>query len=1061
MRVVLLGPVTAESGEGPLRLGGLKQRAVFALLTLNARRVVPLDRFVDELWPAEPPSRATLGLQSYVSRLRRMLAASDDPEAPRLLTRPPGWLLDLDPASVDVVRFETLLAQARHAPAPRPLLAEALALWQGEPLADLQEIAFAREEAARLNELRLSAEELALDAALSAGDADTAASARFVAANPFREQGVRALALGLYRSGRQPEALAAITRLRHALADELGLDPSTETQSLESGILRHDPTLTLEPPPHPSQPTAISPAPPAATSPVAVSPAPPVATSPVAVSPAPPVATSPAAVSTAPPAAISPVPPAATSPTSSRRFSIPPMSDLSLESGASGISASDVNGGLLGRDVALAAVDFAVARGRDGQGTLLVLEGLAGAGKTTLLEAVAERVAAAGGQTVHGSGVGTGATPALWPWVTIVREIAERMPDSEPGDAARHALDLMRAGGPAATTAPNGSQTRLFRGVVDLLLAAHRRAPLGVVLDDLQWVDPDSLTLLALAVDQLTAHGVVFAVAVRVGEPGADAVAAMLQGVRRDTIVRPPLPGLAVQDVAEIVRRLSGRVPDTDVAAAVHRRTLGNPFFVGELVRLLSSEQRLDPAAVHEALPTGVEEVLKRRLERLPQQTVALLTVAALAGGPVDVDTLAAVTGLDADAVLDACETALLAELLVEDGPGFALRHDLVRQTLERGVSQARRVRLHARLAETLRTRGVLAPPDVVAVARHLTLAEPVVGPAAVPFLAAAADDAVTRNAYREAERLLEQALSLATRAPDRAEAARLTRSVQSRLFVVRIWSGGPPSETGTTDEPDPAESTAGWVNALVTRAVTGRYGEVVAIAERALASRLDPAAEAAAHFVAGWGQTVRGRLDEASTHLRAYETLDASLPTSSLVPAVRVAAAGYAAVIAHCQGDDDAANRASQSSASRAAGNENLQMEADLYASWLLAMRGNAESCRRRAAACARTADAQGHPQFGRHAHVLLAWSDTLLGDPSAAFRADEAYEGVAASGVLLFEPFYLLLRAEAHLSAGRTDRASELVAEASARSSVLGDVCLAPRLVALAARVQGSRKP
>ena len=110
MRVSLLGPVSAESGGAELGLGGLKQRAVFALLALNAPRVVSLDRLVDELWPREPPSRATLGLQSYVSRLRRVLAAAADadPEVPRLVTRPPGWLLDLDPALVDVTRFEQL-----------------------------------------------------------------------------------------------------------------------------------------------------------------------------------------------------------------------------------------------------------------------------------------------------------------------------------------------------------------------------------------------------------------------------------------------------------------------------------------------------------------------------------------------------------------------------------------------------------------------------------------------------------------------------------------------------------------------------------------------------------------------------------------------------------------------------------------------------------------------------------------------------------------------------------------------------------------------------------------
>ncbi|WP_250031022.1 BTAD domain-containing putative transcriptional regulator [Paractinoplanes maris] len=957
MRVVLLGPVSAESRGVSFRLGGLKQRAVFALLALNARRVVPLDRFVDELWSEEPPSRATLGLQSYVSRLRRVLAA--DPEAPRLLTQPPGWTLDLDPAAVDVTRFEELIARARKSADARELLSEALGLWHGEPLADLQAVPFAREEAARLGELRLGAEEMLLEAALVTGDAETvvAAGGRFVAANPFRERGWRALALGLYRTGRQSEALAALARLRRGLADELGLDPAEETRALEAGILRHDP--------------ALAPAP-------------------------------------------------------------PPAVELSRPAGA---ETDDLL--LLGRAAAIAAIDRTRQAARAGRGALLVLEASAGAGKTTLLTAAAERVAAAGGHVVHGSGVGTAVMPALWPWVTIVRELAARLP----GDIAGPALELMETG---------GSQTRLFRSIVDLMLAAHRRAPLMVVLDDLQWIDPDSLTLLALAVDQLVGHGVLFAVAVRSGEPSSGAVLATL---RRDAVVRLPLPGLGVDDVGEVVRRVSGRPPGAGVAEALHRRTEGNPLFVGELTRLLVSEQRLDAAAVREALPSGVEEVLRRRLDRLPRQTVALLTVVALAGGPVQVDTLAAVTGLDADAVLDACESALLAELLVEDGPGFALRHDLVRQTLERGVSQARRVRLHARLADTLRSRGVLSPEDVVAVARHLALAEPVAGAAAVPYLAAAADDALTRNAYREAERLLEQALELAGRADGQAERARLARSVRSRLAVVRVWSDGTRSEvTGGDDQPDPAESTAGWVNALVTRGVSGRYGEVVAIAERALATPLAPAAVAAAHFVAGWAQTVRGRLDEAAEHLRAAEDHDVG------VPAIRVAAAAYAAIVAHCQGDEAAADRADRLARDRAGDDDTLTMEADLYAAWLRAMRGDAEGCLERAAACARDQDSP----FGIHAQVLVAWAEAMGGDPDASDRADEAYARVAASGVPLFVPFYLLLCAEAHARAGHADRAGKLIAEASARSAVLGDVCRAPRLVKLGANgVQGSRKP
>src|SRR3954468_11844254 len=139
MRVALLGPVSAEFGGTELGLGGLKQRAVFALLALNAGRVVSLDRLGGGPWPGESPSRATLGLQSYVSRLRRVLASAvpADPGVPQLVTRPPGWLLDLDPALVDVTRFEDLLGRAWQAcggDAAR-LLREALGLWRGEPLA--------------------------------------------------------------------------------------------------------------------------------------------------------------------------------------------------------------------------------------------------------------------------------------------------------------------------------------------------------------------------------------------------------------------------------------------------------------------------------------------------------------------------------------------------------------------------------------------------------------------------------------------------------------------------------------------------------------------------------------------------------------------------------------------------------------------------------------------------------------------------------------------------------------------------------------------------------------
>ncbi len=126
--------------------------------------------------------------------------------------------------------------------------------------------------------------------------------------------------------------------------------------------------------------------------------------------------------------------------------------------------------------------------------------------------------------------------------------------------------------------------------------------------------------------------------------------------------------------------------------------------------------------------------------------------------------------------------------------------------------------------------------------------------------------------------------------------------------------------------------------------------------------------------------------------------------------------------------------------------------MEAELYTARLMALRGDAKGCREAARRCAAIADRVESPVYAVHAHVLAAWADALLGDPQAVDRADQAYIRVAASGVQLFVPFFLLLRAEAHAVSGRPDRAAELVAEAAARSAELGDVLRAPRLVELA---------
>ena len=126
--------------------------------------------------------------------------------------------------------------------------------------------------------------------------------------------------------------------------------------------------------------------------------------------------------------------------------------------------------------------------------------------------------------------------------------------------------------------------------------------------------------------------------------------------------------------------------------------------------------------------------------------------------------------------------------------------------------------------------------------------------------------------------------------------------------------------------------------------------------------------------------------------------------------------------------------------------------MEAELYTTRLLAMRGDARGCRAAARTCVATALRLGSPAYREEALLMLAWAEAVLGDPQAAGRADEAYQRIVDSRILLFLPFFLLLRADAHAVTGRPDVAAALVAEAADRSAELGDVCRAPRLVALA---------
>lgn len=252
VRFVVLGPVTAEDAHGPVDLKGPRHRAVLARLLIARGRVVPVDRLVDDLW-TDPPASAVATIRTFVSVLRRAVEPDRAPRAPAdlLLTTGPGYALRAAPGAVDAWRFEAAVQECGHlldADRPHPALTKitaALALWRGPAYAEFAEQPWALGEVARLDELRLLAVERRARAALAL---DRAAETvpdleAHVREHPWREDAWALLALALYRTGRQTEALALLRRARRALATELGLTASPDLRRLETDILRQAPHL--------------------------------------------------------------------------------------------------------------------------------------------------------------------------------------------------------------------------------------------------------------------------------------------------------------------------------------------------------------------------------------------------------------------------------------------------------------------------------------------------------------------------------------------------------------------------------------------------------------------------------------------------------------------------------------------------------------------------------------------------------------------------------------------------------------------------------------------------
>ncbi|HZD37374.1 MAG TPA: BTAD domain-containing putative transcriptional regulator, partial [Actinomycetes bacterium] len=252
---LMLGPLEARRAGRPLKLGSIKHRMLLAKLLLHANQVISTDELIDTVWGERPPPTVRQSLQNHVAALRRVIEQAGTPAAqPRtLLTRDPGYLLQVDPDQIDLHRFRALVDEGRAAlEAGDPwtatnILHEAVALWRGPVLADVVAAGVSWPELAGIDELQISAIETRIEADLGAGrHAELVGELEsLIRRHPLREHLHGQMMLALYRSGRQADALGAYRHARKTLVEELGIEPSVRLQRLEQAILAQDPALEL------------------------------------------------------------------------------------------------------------------------------------------------------------------------------------------------------------------------------------------------------------------------------------------------------------------------------------------------------------------------------------------------------------------------------------------------------------------------------------------------------------------------------------------------------------------------------------------------------------------------------------------------------------------------------------------------------------------------------------------------------------------------------------------------------------------------------------------------
>ncbi len=1018
-----------------LEVGRPKQRAVLATLLIHANEVVSVDRFADILWQDEGAARSTGSLPVYIANLRRLIeperAARTPPQ--RILTRPPGYLLLVEPGEYDAADFERLAAEgSRHLTDGRPraarrALGEAIALWRGRAM---EEFAFAEMEADRLEGLRLAAtrDRLVADLALGAHGAVVAELEHLVREQPFSERLVELLMVALYRSGRQGEALRAYTKARDRLREELGIEPGPDLRRIESEILAQSPTLDWRPPP----PDAV----------------------------APPVAA-----------------PA-------------PHPDVLRQ------------GVFIGRAEELAMFDATFDRHLDGLGTIVLVAGEPGIGKTRLVQEAAGRAATRGCVVAWARCDEGDGAPPFWPWIQAIRTLLAHLD----ADAVRAALasdapeigqvvpevkDFMGDLPAPAPLDPASARYRFFDAVTGFLTRLSQHRPVAVILDDLHWGDLPSLQLTGYLGRRLAGSNICLAVTYRDVDPAPDAgLTEVLASLAREPgRLVLSLEGLTRDEVAEFVAYEAGPEAVDGILAAVWDRAGGNPFFVGELTRLLVAEKalggRTEGATGSAAgVPWAVRQVVGRRMMRLPKATQDLLAVAAVAGNDFDLRVVARAAEVDLDEALDLVDVSVAAGLVTEQTDvveRFQFSHALVQETIYGELAQLRRARVHGLIADALEEIGG-DQARATEVAHHLYEAVAVSGPVrAIVAAGRASAAAQAALAHEVAEDHLRRGLALvATMAPGpERDGHELDLQVQLAALLSYVKGVATP------------ESAQAWARATeLCRAVedqrrlllslwglfTFAWASGDADGAKTLGEHMlqlgrtssDAAVTVTAHLGLGIVAVCRGDVEDGAARLRSGKEIADSVAEGVLADVtfadLRVQVDSWLSMALHLQGDHEEGRRLVDAALDRARsiGTPFAMATGLSFAVFARVLSGDVADGRRLAEELISQTDRLQLADFTYHGRVVRAWALAHGGSPEADVVAllDELPSAVTA-GIRPWHPFWLALTAETWQRLGHLDEAGRLVDQAQSEIDAMGSSFSVAEVLRLRGELLASREP